>query len=459
MHNARKITKDMYWIGGNDRKIRQFEGSIPIDNGISYNSYYVDDEKTVLLDTVDIAVSKVFFENLDYLLNGKKLDYVIVNHLEPDHSGTLNDLLIRYKEVTIVGTEKIKAMAKQYLDMNIDERFFIVSEGSILNTGKHEFTFINAPMVHWPEVMVTYDKTDNIGYSEDAFGKFNSLKGNIYADEYDFEKEWLPAARKYYSNIVGKYGTFTEKLLDRLGDVSLNLICPLHGPIIREEHNKYIDIYYKWARYMPEKNGVLVLYASVYGHTQEAVEIVAGKMADLGVDNIKIFDVSVTDPSDILTEVFKYSHLLIASVTHNGGIFIKMEQALLDLKAHNISNRKISIIENGSWGPASGELIRCLMADLKGMSFVGDKITIRSSLKENQMDDLIKLAEVITKSVFNKEKLEENQEVTSMESKKYVCKVCGYVYDEAKEGKWEDLPDDYKCPICGVGKEKFELKA
>ena len=217
MHNARKITKDMYWIGGNDRKIRQFEGSIPIDNGISYNSYYVDDEKTVLLDTVDIAVSKVFFENLEYLLNGKKLDYVIVNHLEPDHSGTLNDLLIRYKEVTIVGTEKIKAMAKQYLHMNIDERFFIISEGSILNTGKHEFTFINAPMVHWPEVMVTYDKTDNIVYSADAFGTFNALKGNIYADEYDFEEEWLPAARKYYSNIVGKYGAFTEKLLDRLG--------------------------------------------------------------------------------------------------------------------------------------------------------------------------------------------------------------------------------------------------
>ncbi|HKK95505.1 MAG TPA: rubredoxin [Anaerovoracaceae bacterium] len=459
MHNIRKITKDMYWIGGNDRKINQFEGSIPIDKGISYNSYFVDDYKTVLLDTVDNAVSKTFFENLQYALKNKKLDFVIVNHLEPDHSGTLNDLLIKYQDVTIVGTEKIKVMAKQFLNIDIENRFHVIDEGDVFKTGNHEFTFVKAPMVHWPEVMVTYDKTDDIVYSADAFGAFDALKGNIYSDEYDFNLEWLPAARKYYTNIVGKYGMFTEKLLTKLEDINPSMICPLHGPIIRKDLSKYVEVYHKWARYIPEVNGVLVLYASVYGNTKEAVEIVASKMSDLGIDDMKIYDVSETDPSIILSETFKYSHILIASVTHNGGIFIKMEQALLDIKVHNLSNRKVAIIENGSWGPTSGELIKCLLGELDDITFIGDKVTIRSSVKDNQIEELYKLAEKITKSVFNREKLESDEEVLDMEAKKYVCKVCGYVYDEAKQGKWEDLPDDYKCPICGVGKEKFELKA
>ena len=459
MHNIRKITKDMYWIGGNDRKIKQFEGSIPIDNGISYNSYFIDDDKTVILDTVDISVSKVFFDNLEHLLKNRKLDYVIVNHLEPDHSGTLKDLLLKYKDVKIVGTDKIKVMAKQFLNIDIEDRFHLIEEGDTFTTGTHEFTFVKAPMVHWPEVMITYDKTDEIVYSADAFGTFDALSGNIYADEYNFETEWLPAARKYYTNIVGKYGMFTEKLLVKLEEINPKMVCPLHGPIIRKDLDKHIQVYHNWAKYIPEVNGVLVIYASVYGNTQEAIEIVTAKMADLGVDNIKIYDVSETDPSTILAEAFKYSHMLIASVTHNGGMFIKMEQALLDIKAHNLSNRKVAILENGSWGPTSGELIKCLLEGLNDMTFIGDKVTIRSSVKENQLDDLNKLAEVITKSVFNKEKLENKKEESGMETKKYVCKVCGYVYDEAKEGKWEDQPDDYKCPICGVGKEKFELKA
>ncbi len=458
MHNCRKITNDMYWVGGNDRKIKQFEGSIPLTNGISYNSYFVDDKKTVLLDTVDTAVAQIMFDNLEHLLKGRKLDYVIINHLEPDHSASLADLLRKYPEVKMIGSDKIKAMAKQFISFDIEDRFKQIEEGEILNTGRHDFTFVKAPMVHWPEVMVTYDKTDQIVYSADAFGTFDALSGNMFADEYDFDKEWLPKARLYYSNIVGKYGMFTEMLLNKLEEIQPLMICPLHGPIIRKDIDKYIEVYHKWATYTPEVEGVLVIYASVYGNTKDAAEIVAGKLADLCVNDMKVYDVSETDQSIILSDAFKYSHILVASVTHNGDIFVKMESALLDIKAHNLSNRKIAIIENGSWGPTSGDLIRAMFEELPGMTFIDEKITIRSSVKENQLDALHRLAEAISKSVkgTNEQTCQKTEEEKPKE--KHVCTVCGYVFEEEKYGKWEDLPDDFICPICKVGKEKFVVK-
>lgn len=392
MYCVNKISDDMYWIGGNDRKITVFEGAIPIPDGMAYNSYFIDDEKTVVIDTVDHSVSKVFYENIRHLLDGRKLDYVIVNHVEPDHSASLEDLILRHPEAKVVGTSKIKAMVKQYVCWDVDEKFMVVKEGETLTTGRHSFTFINAPMVHWPEVMVTYDNATGTLFSADAFGIFGAHNGNIFADKYDFDREWLPEARAYYTTIVGKYGNFTANLLKKASGLDIRMICPLHGYIIRKDLDKYIDAYMKWALYEPEERGVLMLFSSPYGNTQNAVEIVAATLAEMGVDNMKIMDVSRKDPMEILPEVFRYSNLLVAANTYNAEIFIKMEEALFEMKSMGVQNKRVSIIQNGSWNPASGKKVKEFFEGLKRMTFVGDMVTVRSSVKEETRADLEKLA-------------------------------------------------------------------
>lgn len=399
MYCVNKINDDMYWIGGNDRKITVFEGAVPIPDGMAYNSYFVDDEKTVVIDTVDHAVSKVFYENIRHMLNGRKLDYVIVNHVEPDHSASLEDLILRYPEAKVVGTAKIKAMVKQYVCWDVDEKFIVVKEGQELNTGRHSFTFINAPMVHWPEVMVTYDLSTGILFSADAFGIYGAHNGNIFADKYDFDTEWLPAARSYYTTIVGKYGKFTANLLKKASALDITMICPLHGYIIRKDIGKYIDAYMKWALYEPEEKGVLILYSSPYGNTQNAAEIVASHLAEDGVDKIKIMDVSRKDPMEVLPEVFRYSNLLVAANTYNAEIFIKMEEALAEMKSMGVQNKKVSIVQNGSWNPASGKKVVEFFQGLQKITFVGDMVTVRSSVKEETRAELEKLAQDIAEDI------------------------------------------------------------
>ncbi len=400
MYCVKNIKDDIFWVGGNDRRLALFENVFPIPRGVSYNAYVVLDEKTVLLDTVDKAVSGVFFENIEHVLAGRKLDYVIVDHMEPDHAATLGELVLRYPEVKVVCNAKIEVMIRQYFDFDIDSRAVLVKEGDTLSTGKHTFTFVMAPMVHWPEVMVTYDVTDKILFSADAFGTFGALSGGIFADEYDFENEWLDDARRYYTNIVGKYGTQVQALLKKAGGIEIEMVCPLHGPVWRQNLNWFIDKYAHWAAYAPEEKAVLIAYASVYGNTENAAEILAARLSDRGVKNIAMYDVSVTHPSVIVAEAFRCSHLVFASTTYNAGIFINMETALHDIVAHNLQNRTVALIENGSWAPTAGGLMRDLLGKLKNITFLDGGVTIRSSVKDEQRAALEKLADEIACSVL-----------------------------------------------------------
>ena len=399
MYCVKNVTDDILWIGGNDRRINLFENVFPVPRGVSYNSYLLLDEKTVVLDTVDKAVSDRFFENLAHGLNGRKLDYLIVNHMEPDHCATMGELVLRYPEVKIVGNAKTITMIKQFFDFDIDGRSLVVAEGDALETGAHKLTFLMAPMVHWPEAMVTFDSTNGVLFSADAFGSFGALSGNIFADEVNFEAEWLPDARRYYTNIVGKYGAQVQTLLNKAATVEIKMICPLHGPVWRENIGWFVEKYQRWSSYTPEDNAVMIAYGSIYGNTENAAEILAGELADRGVRNVKLYDVSAAHPSEIVSEAFRCSHIVLASATYNNGIFCNMETAVLDLAAHNLQNRTVAVIENGTWAPTAGKKIRELLAPLKNMNILEQTVTVRSAVKEEQREQLSALAEAICQTM------------------------------------------------------------
>lgn len=399
MYNVMQINDDVTYVGASDRKLALFEAVYPLVNGVSYNSYLVNDEKTVLLDTVDRSVSGVFFENIAHVLDGRKLDYVIVNHMEPDHAATLGELVLRYPEVKIVSNAKVVAMIKQFFDFDVDARVQVVAEGDTFSTGKHTFTFAMAPMVHWPEVMVTFDTTDGILYSADAFGTFGALAGNVFADEVDFENKWLDEARRYYTNIVGKYGPQVQMALKKALALDIKMICPLHGPIWRENIAWFVDKYNKWSTYTPEDNTVLIAYASIYGGTENAANILATELAKKGVKNIAMIDVSVTHPSYIISEAFRCSHIVFAAPTYNAGIFTPMETVLLDLAAHNLQNRTVAFIENGSWAPISAKLMGDIVAKMKNMTVLASKATLKSTVKDAQREELKTLASEIAETL------------------------------------------------------------
>ncbi len=399
MYNVMQINDDVTYVGASDRKLALFEAVYPLVNGVSYNSYLVNDEKTVLLDTVDRSVSGVFFENIAHVLDGRKLDYVIVNHMEPDHAATLGELVLRYPEVKIVSNAKVVAMIKQFFDFDVDARVQVVAEGDTFSTGKHTFTFAMAPMVHWPEVMVTFDTTDGMLYSADAFGTFGALAGNVFADEVDFENKWLDEARRYYTNIVGKYGPQVQMALKKALALDIKMICPLHGPIWRENIAWFVDKYNKWSTYTPEDNTVLIAYASIYGGTENAANILASELAKKGIKNIAMTDVSVTHPSYIISEAFRCSHIVFAAPTYNAGIFTPMETLLLDLAAHNLQNRTVAFIENGSWAPISAKLMGDIVAKMKNMTVLASKATLKSTVKDAQREELKTLASEIAETL------------------------------------------------------------
>lgn len=399
MHHAISIREDLFWVGGNDRRLALFENVFPIPRGVSYNAYVLLDEKTVLFDTVDKSVSGVFFESLAHVLAGRKLDYLIVNHMEPDHAATMEELVLRYPEVTIVTNAKAVAMIRQFFLFDVDARCKVVAEGDTLTTGRHTLAFLMAPMVHWPEAMVTYDATTKTLFSADAFGTFGALSGNLFADEVDFERDWLDDARRYYVNIVGKYGTQVQALLKKAATVDIDMICPLHGPVWRTNLSWFIEKYQKWSTYTPEDNAVMIAYASVYGNTENAANILASKLAARGVKKIAMYDVSATHPSVIVSEAFRCSHLVFASTTYNAGIFCNMETALLDIAAHNLQNRTVALIENGSWAATAGKLMAELLGKLKNITVLDNKLTIKSSLKEDQLAALDGLADAIAASL------------------------------------------------------------
>ena len=398
MYCTKKILDDLVWVGVNDRRLNLFEGVYSVPNGIAYNSYLIKDEKTILFDTVDKAVTTTFFENLEHELGSSKLDYIVVQHMEPDHSATLKLLLCEYPEVTIVCNQKTKDMIYQFFELKEETKFHIVKEGDTLNTGKHNYTFIMAPMVHWPEVMVTYDTTDKILFSADAFGTFGALNGAIFADEVDFDRDYMDESRRYYTNIVGKYGVQVQSLLKKVSNLEINYICPLHGFVWRKDIDKYIDKYSLWSSYEPEEKGVMIAYASVYGNTAIAAEIVSSKLRDKGIKTV-MFDVSVTPTSNIIAAAFKWSHLVFASTTYNTGIFITMEDLLRDLASHNIQNRTVALIENGSWAATSGNLMQQILEKCKNMTFIENKVSIKSSLKNSQMAEIESFVENIAKTI------------------------------------------------------------
>ena len=399
MYCVKKMTDNLYWVGGNDRRLALFENVYPIPRGVSYNAYVVLDEKTVLLDTVDNSVSPIFFENLAHVLNGRKLDYLIVNHMEPDHAATIEAVVLRYPEVTLVCNKKTAQMMKNFFSFDVDSRVHLVAEMDTLCTGKHTFAFVMAPMVHWPEVMVTYDATTKTLFAADAFGTFGALGGNLYADEVNFQTEWLDDARRYYTNIVGKYGTQVQALLKKAATIEIETICPLHGPVWRKDIGWFIDKYVHWATYTPEEDAVVIAYASVYGNTETAANILAGKLADLGVRNVKVYDVSATHASEIVSECFRASHLVFLSTTYNAGMFVNMENLVHDIVNHNLQNRTIALVENGSWAPTAGGLMRAEFSKLKNCTILDETVTIKSSLKEAQLESMDALAEAIVDSM------------------------------------------------------------
>lgn len=401
MYCTRNVTNDLVWVGGDDRRLAMFEGVYSVPDGVSYNSYLLLDEKTVLFDTVDEAVQKVFFENVAHTLAGRKLDYVIVQHMEPDHSATLEGILMRHPEVVVICNKKTEAMIYQFFGADLKMNVQIVGEGDVLKTGRHELTFLMAPMVHWPEVMVTYDITDKILFSADAFGTFGALNGALFADEVDFFADYLKEARRYYTNIVGKYGTQVQALLKKASTVEINMICPLHGFVWRRNIGDYLVKYQQWSRYEPEVTGVMIAYASVYGNTENAANILACRLRDMGIQTT-IFDVSVTASSEIVAASFEYSHLVFASTTYNAGIFISMDELLRDLASHNLQNRTVAFLENGSWAATSGKLMREIIGSLKNMTILDKTVSLKSSLSEAQLDDIDALAEAIAETMPKK---------------------------------------------------------
>lgn len=396
MHNTRKITEDLIWIGANNRRLALFENVYPIPNGVSYNSYLLLDEKTVLFDTVDASVRHQFFENLQFALQGKPLDYIVIHHMEPDHCAELGSLLSIHPETTVVCNAQVKKMIEQFFDLNLPaEKYMLVKESDTLNTGKHTLNFISAPLVHWPEVMMTYDSLSKILFSADAFGTFGALNGNIFADEVRFEQEYLYEARRYYTNIVGKYGPQVQNVLKKASALDIQTICPLHGFIWRNNLGFIIDKYIKWSTYEPEEKSVVIAYGSIYGNTANAAEILATELAQKGVRNIRLYDVSVTHPSYIISDAFRASALVFAAPTYNGGIFVNMDNLLRELTAHNLQNRTVAVIDNGTWAPMAGKQMKEEIAKWKNCTVLESTLSLKSTLKNEQSETLSALAETL----------------------------------------------------------------
>ncbi len=403
MYNVRKVTEDIVWVGASDRRLALFENIFPIPRGVSYNSYVLLDEKTVLLDTVDASVAGQFFENLEHVLDGRKLDYLIVNHMEPDHCAMIGDLVRRYPEVQAVGNAKTFGMMKQFFGTDFAERAVTVKEGDTLATGAHTLHFVMAPMVHWPEVMVTYDEKDKVLFAADGFGTFGALNGNIFADEVDFDRDWLDDARRYYTNIVGKYGASVQALLKKASGLEIAVICPLHGPIWRENLGYILEKYQKWSTYEAEDQAVVILYATMYGNTASAADALAVRLAAKGVKKIAVYDVSNTHVSELISEIFRASHVVFAAPTYNGGIYPVMENLLADMKALAVQNKTVALMENGTWAPTTAKQMREKLAELKNVTILDTQITIKSAMAPEQEGQLEALADALAASMNNQQ--------------------------------------------------------
>ena len=402
MYCVRKVTDDIYWVGANEHRLHLFENIHPIPRGVSYNAYLLLDKKTALFDTVDWAACRQLLENLDHLLNGRPLDYLVINHMEPDHGASIEEVLLRYPDVTIISTEKSFMLMRQFGFAVDSHPLMEVKEGDSISFGKHTVQFIAAPMVHWPEVMVSFDSTDGVLFSADAFGSFGALDGKLFADEVNFDRDWIDDARRYLSNIVGKYGPHIQLLLKKAAGIldQIHYICPLHGPVWRKDLGYFIDKYDKWSRYEPEEKGVMIAYASMYGNTEAAAQALASRLCERGCPNVWMYDVSNTHISQLISESFRLSHIVLASVTYNLGIYPVMHNYLMDMKALNLQNRTFALIENGSWACKSGDLMqKFINEELKNMTVLNERLSLASSLLPDKAAELDMLADAIAESV------------------------------------------------------------
>ena len=398
MQNTRKITDSIIWIGANDRRIALFENMFPVDRGVSYNSYVILDEKTAVLDTADSEVTQQFLENVKRTLNGRDLDYIVVNHMEPDHCANIEKLMRLYPGAKVVGNAKTFQMIGQFYDMDLADRTVTVKEGDVLDLGAHKLQFVFAPMVHWPEVMMAYEQTEKILFSADAFGSFGAVDA-LFNDEQDCPFADLAEMRRYFSNIVGKYGPQVQAVLKKAAGLDIAMICPLHGQIWKKDIPQLLEKHDKWSRYEAEEKAVAIFYGSMYGNTAEAAEILASMLAEAGVKNVAVYDVSRTHVSFLISEIFRCSNLVLAAPTYNNGLYSPMANLLEDMKALNLQNRKVSIIENGSWAPQAGKIMREKVSALKGMEILETCVTLKSSLKKEQMETLQKMCGEIVESL------------------------------------------------------------
>ncbi len=395
MHSTRKINDGLIYIGGSSRRINRFENLFPIPRGVSFNSYLLLDEKTVLFDTVDETVGKLFFENLEYALDGRNLDYLVIHHMEPDHCVLIGEVMRRYPDVKLVCTAGAIKMVGQFFAADVSGKALTVGENDKLSTGRHTLHFLAAPMVHWPEVMVTYDGLSKILFSADAFGTFGALAGNLFDDEFDFDKTWMDDARRYYTNIVGKYGIQVQNLLKKASALDIAEICPLHGPVWRKNIGTLIEKYQKWSTYEPEDRAVMIAYATMYGNTENAANVLAGLLAEKGVRNIVMYDVSETDVSELVAESFRCSHLVLAAPTYNGGLYPKMEAFLSDIKALGLKRRTVALIENSTWAPAAAKVMKAQIEGMKEITLLDNPVSVKSSLADGQISSIDVLAEKI----------------------------------------------------------------
>ena len=405
MNGIREVTDDIYWIGGNDHRLALFENIFPIPKGVSYNSYIILDDKTCVMDSVDWAIARDYLENIRQMLGERPLDYLVINHMEPDHCSAIELCVNEWPEMKLVSTEQGFDIMRQLRYRIDEERIVIVKEGDTLSLGKHELTFVEAPMVHWPEVMMSYDISSGTLFSADAFGSFIALDGALFADEVDWERDWLDEARRYYTNIVGKYGPHVMNALKKAGTIDIKYICPLHGLVWRKDIEYLLDKYVHWATYEPEKKGVLIVYSSMYGNTEHACQVLASKLHDLGVHEVRLYDVSNTHVSYLIAESFKYSHIILGAVTYNLGVYPVLMNYLHDMKVLNLQNRTVGILENGTWAAKAGDIIEeFLNTEMKTMDVMGDRVTMNSALSEGNMTDFNAIVENLADDILGKKR-------------------------------------------------------
>lgn len=381
-----KITDDIKYVGVNDHKIDLFEGQYDVPNGMSYNSYVIIDKKIAVLDTTDARFADEWLSNLEKALDGREPNYLIVHHMEPDHSSCINHFMQKYKDAVIVSSDKAFTMMKQFFGNDYQENRIIVKENDTLCLGKHTLSFLAAPMVHWPEVIVSYDSYDKVLFSADAFGKFGAL---------DYEDEWACEARRYYFGIVGKYGMQASKLLEKASGLDIEIICPLHGPCLKENLGYYLDLYKKWSSYTPEENGIVIAYTSVYGNTKKAAELLASEIQTLGGVKVVLNDLARVDMHEAVEDAFRYDRLVLATTTYNNDIFPFMREFLEELHERNYQNRKIAIIENGSWAPQAQKIIRNKLEGFKNIEIIENSVTIRSAMSEENKAQIKELARAL----------------------------------------------------------------